>query len=142
VSTAKVLDECVPSTDHSRRTEPFQTTHRPQSDCEPSMIGLDGVMSVPLHDVACPRQRLAEHPRVGGSPVGGHFAGVWTVIEGAGEEPAGGDQPGSARTTWSAPASNLGSTGLTTRRQSGRTTPAGGHASRPLSSGAADHRGG
>jgi hypothetical protein len=52
VTAAEILDECVPGTDHSYRTEPFQATHRPQSGFEPSMIGLDGVIGVLLHDVA------------------------------------------------------------------------------------------
>lgn len=92
MTAAEILDECVPGTDHSCRTEPFQATHRPQSCFEPSMIGLDGVIGVLLHDVACARQQLVEHPRIGGCSVGGHFAGLWTVLEGTGEEPAGGDQ--------------------------------------------------
>jgi hypothetical protein len=52
VPAAEILDECVPGTDHSCRTEPFEATHRPQSGFEPSMIGLDGVIGVLLHDVA------------------------------------------------------------------------------------------
>ncbi len=56
------------------------------------MIGLDGVIGVLLHDVAGARQQLIEHPRVGGCSVGGHFAGVWTVLEGTGEKSAGSDQ--------------------------------------------------
>ena len=56
------------------------------------MIGLEGVIGVLLGDVACARQQLVEHPRGGGCSVGGRFAGVWTVIEGAGEKPAGGGQ--------------------------------------------------
>ena len=61
VTTAQILDECVPGTDHSCRTEPFQATHRPQSGFEPSMIGLDGVIGVLLHDMADARQQLVEH---------------------------------------------------------------------------------
>jgi hypothetical protein len=91
LAAAEILDECVAGTDHSCRTEPFQTTHRLQSGFEPSMIGLDGVIGVLLYDVACARQQLVEHPRIGCS-VGGHFAGVATVLEGTGEEPADGDQ--------------------------------------------------
>jgi hypothetical protein len=47
------------------------------------MIGLDGVIGVLLHDVACAQQQLVEHPRVGGCSVGGYFAGVWKRAVGA-----------------------------------------------------------
>ena len=56
VAAAEVLDERVPGTDDSGRVEPFQAAHRPQPGLEPAVIGLDRVVRVLLHDVACSGQ--------------------------------------------------------------------------------------
>ena len=76
VAAADVLDEGVSSTDHAGRAEPFEATHRPESALEPTMIGLDRIIPVLLHDVARGRQQLIEYPRVGRCPVGAHLAGA------------------------------------------------------------------
>ncbi len=52
VTAAEVLDECVSSTDHAGRAEPCEATHGPESGREQSLIGLDGIIPVLLHDVA------------------------------------------------------------------------------------------
>ena len=74
VAAADVLDECVSGTDHAGRAEPFEATHWPQSGLESSMIGLDRIISVLLHNMARGRQQLIEHPRVGRCPVGAQLA--------------------------------------------------------------------
>ncbi len=76
VAATEVLDECVSGTDHADRTEPFEATHRPEPGLEASMIGLDHIIRVLLHDMARERQQLIEHPRVGRGPVGAHLAGA------------------------------------------------------------------
>jgi hypothetical protein len=90
VAAPEVLDECVTGADHAGRAEPFQSAHRSQSCFESSMIGLDGIVCVLLHDMARGGQQLIEHSRVGRCPIGGHLARAWAVLEGAGEEPASG----------------------------------------------------
>jgi hypothetical protein len=52
VAAADVLDECVSGADHAGRAEPFEATHRPESALESSMIRLDRIIPVLLHDVA------------------------------------------------------------------------------------------
>ena len=56
------------------------------------MVCLDRVVAVLLGDVTGGGQQLLEHPRVGRRPVGGHFGRCWAVLQGTGEEPAGGVQ--------------------------------------------------
>jgi hypothetical protein len=89
---AQVLDERMPSANHSGRAEPFDSTHRSQPGLKPTMIGFDGVVRVLLHDVARGGQQLIDHPRVGRRTVGVHLGWAWAVLEGAGEEPASGRQ--------------------------------------------------
>ena len=76
VAAADVLDECVSGADYAGRAEPFEATHWPESGLEPSMIGLDWIIPVLLHDVAHGRQQLIEYPWVGRCPVGAHLAGA------------------------------------------------------------------
>src|SRR5947209_3168984 len=61
VAAADVLDECVSGTDHAGRAEPFEATHRSESALEPTMIGLDWIIPVLLHDMAHGRQQLIGH---------------------------------------------------------------------------------
>jgi hypothetical protein len=63
VAAADVLDEGVSSTDHAGRTEPFEATHGPESRFKSSMIGLDRIIPILLHDMARERHQLIEHPR-------------------------------------------------------------------------------
>jgi hypothetical protein len=56
VAAAEVLDECVSGADHAGRAEPFEATHGPESRLESSMVGLDWIIPVLLHDVARGRQ--------------------------------------------------------------------------------------
>jgi hypothetical protein len=56
VAAADVLDECVSGADHAGRAEPFEATHRPESTLESPMIGLDRIIPVLLHDMACGRK--------------------------------------------------------------------------------------
>ena len=51
MAAAEVLDERVPGGDDTGRAEPFETAHRPQPQFQPSVIGLDRIISVPLDDV-------------------------------------------------------------------------------------------
>jgi hypothetical protein len=44
VAASQVLDERVPSADHSGRAEPFRT-HRFQPGFEPTVIGFDGLFA-------------------------------------------------------------------------------------------------
>jgi hypothetical protein len=44
VTTTEVLDKRVSSTDHPRRAQPFQATHRPQPGLQTTMIGFDSVI--------------------------------------------------------------------------------------------------
>ena len=69
VAAAQVLDECMPSANHSGRAEPFQPTHRSEPGLEPTMIGFDRVVRVLLRDVARGGQQLIKHSRVGGRSV-------------------------------------------------------------------------
>ena len=92
VAATEVLDERVPSTDHAGRAELRQTPHGSQPRLESSVIGLDRIISVLLNNVTRGRQQLIEYPRVGGRPVGAHLSRARTVLEGAGEELAGGRQ--------------------------------------------------
>jgi hypothetical protein len=62
------------------------------SGFEPSMIGFDGIVCVLLHDMARGGQQLIEYSLVGRCPICGHLARAYAVLEGAGEEPAGGCQ--------------------------------------------------
>jgi hypothetical protein len=78
VAAADVLDEGVSSADHADRAEPFEATHRPESALEPTMIRLDRIIPVLLHDVAHGRQQLIEYPRVGR---------CWSVLTSLGREP-------------------------------------------------------
>jgi hypothetical protein len=52
VAAVDVLDECVSGADHVGRAEPFEAAHGPESGLESSMIGLDRIIPVLLHDVA------------------------------------------------------------------------------------------
>src|ERR687894_2600812 len=90
VPVAEVLDERVPSADHSGRAELRQTPHRSQPRLESSMIGLDRIIPVLLHDMAYGRQQLIEHSRISRCPVGAHLAWARAVLKSSGEEPAGG----------------------------------------------------
>jgi hypothetical protein len=54
------------------------------------MIVFKGIVRVLLHDMARGGQQLIEHARVGRRPIGSHLARSWAVLEGAGEQPAGG----------------------------------------------------
>jgi hypothetical protein len=56
VAAAEVLDECVSGADHTGRAEPFEATHGPESGLERSMVGLDRIIPVLLHDVVRGRQ--------------------------------------------------------------------------------------
>jgi hypothetical protein len=56
------------------------------------VIGFDDVIRVLLGDVARGGYQLFEHSRVGRCPIGIHFGGARAVLQGAGEEPAGGRQ--------------------------------------------------
>ena len=56
------------------------------------MIGLDRIIGVLLDDMACSRQHLIEHPRVGGRPVGGHLSRSRAVFESTAEKAASGSQ--------------------------------------------------
>jgi hypothetical protein len=71
MSTADVLDEGVPGSDHSCAAELFEPTHRSQSGFQPSGIGFDRVVSVLLGDMAGSGHQLVEHPRVGGRVISG-----------------------------------------------------------------------
>ena len=90
VAAADVLDECVSGADHAGRAEPFEATHWPKSGLEASMIGLDGIIPVLLHNMAHGRQQLIEQPRISRCPVGAHLAWARAVLKSSGEEPAGG----------------------------------------------------
>jgi hypothetical protein len=90
VAAPEILDERVAGANHAGGTQPFESAHRLHSDLEPSMIGFDGIVGVLLHDMACGGHQLIEHSRAGRCPICGHLAGPWAVLEGAGEEPAGG----------------------------------------------------
>lgn len=50
------------------------------------MVGFDRVIGVLLSDMACSGGQLVERTRIGRCAVGGHFAGVGAVLQGAGEE--------------------------------------------------------
>jgi hypothetical protein len=54
------------------------------------MIVFEGVVGVLLDDMARGGQQLIEHARVGRCPICSHLARSWAVLEGTGEEPAGG----------------------------------------------------
>lgn len=54
------------------------------------VIGFEGVVRVLLGDMAGGGQRLVEYPRAGRRPIGGHLGRARSVLERAGEEPAGG----------------------------------------------------
>jgi hypothetical protein len=75
VAAADVLDECVSRADHAGRAEPLRPRIGRSRDLS-SMIGLDQIIRVLLHDMARRRQQLIEHPRVGRCPVGAHLAGA------------------------------------------------------------------
>ena len=92
VAAREVLDERVISADHAGRVELRQTPYGSQLRLESSVIGLDRITSVLLNNVTRGRQQLIEYPRVGGRLVGAHLSRVRTVLEGAGEELAGGRQ--------------------------------------------------
>jgi hypothetical protein len=74
VAAADVLDECVSSTDHAGRAEPFEATHWPESRLQSSMIGLDRIIPVLLRDMAREKHQLIEHPRISRCPIGAHLA--------------------------------------------------------------------
>lgn len=90
VAARAVLDERVLSADHAGRAELRQTPYGSQPRLESSVIGLDRIISVLLNNVTRGRQQLIECPRVGGRLVGAHLSRVRIVLEGAGEELAGG----------------------------------------------------
>ena len=90
MAASEVLDERVAGADHAGGAQLFESAHRPDSGLEPSMIGFEGIVGVLLHDMARGGQQLIEHSRVGRCPICGHLAGSWAVLEGVGEEPAGG----------------------------------------------------
>jgi len=92
VAAPQVLDERMPSGNHSGRMEPCELTHRSEPGLEPTMICFDGVVRVLLGEVAGRAQQLIEHPRVRRRPIGAHLGGAWTVLEGTDEKLASGRQ--------------------------------------------------
>src|SRR5947209_19319462 len=92
VATSEVLDEGVSGADDSGRAKLFEAAHRPQPSLESPMICFDKVIGVLLGDVAGSGHQLVEHTRIGWCSVRRHLARVCAVIEGLGEEPAGGRQ--------------------------------------------------
>jgi hypothetical protein len=67
------------------------------------VIAFDGVTRVLLGDVAPGGYQLLDHSRVDRCPVDGYLSGLWAVLEGADEKPAGGRHiPGETGTsmTW------------------------------------------
>jgi hypothetical protein len=64
VATAEVLHEGVPSGDDGRGTGSLESPHGSQSRLEPTVIGLDGIVGVPLQDVTGIGHQLVEHLRV------------------------------------------------------------------------------
>ena len=82
----------MPGTDHPRRAESCETTHRPQPGLQTPVIGFDGVDSVLLDNMQRRRNVLLQHPRIGRRPIGAHLGRSPAVLQGAGEEPASGRQ--------------------------------------------------
>jgi hypothetical protein len=89
VSTAQVLDERMPATDHLGAADAFQAAHRSRSGLQPAVIGFDRVVGVLLHDVPRLGHELVEHTRVSRGPVGGHLGRPSRRVQCPGEEPAG-----------------------------------------------------
>jgi hypothetical protein len=56
------------------------------------VIRFDGIIGVLLRDVAGGRKKFIEHAGIGRCPVRTYFGRMWTVLQGTGEEPAGGRQ--------------------------------------------------
>jgi hypothetical protein len=59
--------------DSCRRTEAFESAHRPLSRLQPAMIGLYPVVAVLLGEVRGGRDQLVEDPQVRAGLVGGHL---------------------------------------------------------------------
>jgi hypothetical protein len=78
VSATQVLDERVPGRDGSSRGQSFQSAHRPQPALEPTVIGFDDVVWVPLQHVPRARRPLVDHARIHRCPVGGDLTRSWT----------------------------------------------------------------
>ena len=92
VSAAEVLDECVSGTDDVCRMQRVESSHRPQPSFQSSVVSFDGVVCLPLGDMAGDRQQLIKHSGVGRCPVGAHLTRARAVVQSAGEEPASGRQ--------------------------------------------------
>ena len=92
VAAAEILDERVASSDHSCRTESFEAAHRPEPSLQAAMVGFYGVVGVLLGDMARRGQQFIEHSWVGRRLIGADFGRTWGVLEGPGEEAAGGGQ--------------------------------------------------
>jgi hypothetical protein len=66
VAAAEILDECVAGDDHLCGAIGPQAPHRAEPMFEPSMVGLDRIVRVPLDVVPGRRDKLVEHD--GGRP--------------------------------------------------------------------------
>jgi hypothetical protein len=67
----------------------LQAAHRPQPRLQPSVIGFDRVVRVPLDGVQRRGDQLIEDPRIGRGPVGGDLGRDRARAQRAGEEPPG-----------------------------------------------------
>lgn len=56
------------------------------------MISFNRIVRISLHDMACRRQQLIEHTRIGRRAIGVHLCGAGAVVEGAGKESTRGRQ--------------------------------------------------
>jgi hypothetical protein len=92
MAAAEVLYEGMPAADHSYRAESFQPPHRPQPRLEPTMICLNRIIRIPLKDMTRRGRQLLKHARVNRCPVGADLTRVWSMLQGADEEPADGHQ--------------------------------------------------
>ena len=91
VAATEVLHKGMPGADYPCRAQSFEPAHRSQPGLRPAMIRLDRIVGILLHDVARGGgHQFLDCARVGQRPVGAHLSRAGAVLEGAGEEPAGG----------------------------------------------------
>ena len=90
VAATEVLHKGAPGADYPCRVQLFEPAHRSQPGLQPAMIRFDRIVGILLDDVAGGGHQFLDCARVGRRPVGAHLSRAGAVLEGAGEEPAGG----------------------------------------------------